>query len=140
MYIAALSFYFLLLGIGRHRVFGIGMFAIAIANTVFGAVVTMWWPKVEALGLVYGVLMLALVVFVTAPGALRRFPLPIGRLLRRGLLLPLLLSAPGAAGVLLRPRFGRPFFDLAADGVLFSLLCLPGLEWARRRFRLSLRG
>ena len=137
-YIAALPFYFTLLGVGQHRVFGLGMFLIAILNTVIGAVVTQFWPRIEALGFVYGVLMLALVLFVTAPAALRRFPVPIPRLLWRGIVVPGLASLPGLAGLWFRPRLGRPLLDLVIDGVAFSLLCLPGLELGRRRFGIAL--
>ena len=137
-YIAALPFYYGLLGIGEHRVFGAGMFAVALANTLFGAIAAHYWPRIETLGLVYGVLMLALVVVVTAPAGLRRFPLPVVRLLRRAVGVPLLASLPGALGLVLRPRLGRPLIDLVLDAALFSALCLPGLELARRRFGLPL--
>ena len=137
-YIAALPFYFTLLGVGEHRVFGLGMFAIAVLNTLLGVAVTQFWPRIEALGFVYGVLMLALVLVVTAPAALRRFPLPIPRLLWRAILVPCLASLPGLAGLWLRPRFDRPLLDLFVDAAVFSLLCLPGLELARRRLGIKL--
>jgi hypothetical protein len=84
--------------------------------------------------------MLALVVCVNAPAALRLFPLSVPRLIGRGLLLPALLSLPGVAGVWLRPRFGHALADFVTDGVLYSALTLPLLELARRRQRLGLRG
>jgi hypothetical protein len=113
---------------------------VALLNTGLGWLATGLAPRIETLGAVYGVLMLGLVVFVTAPAGLRRFPLPLGRVLRRGLAVPLLAAAPGALALAVRPRLGRPLADLALDGALFALLCLPGLELARRRFALPLWG
>jgi O-antigen/teichoic acid export membrane protein len=139
-YIAALPFYYVLLGVGAHRVFGLGMLAVALLNTGLGWLATGFVPRIEALGVVYGVLMLGLVVFVTAPAGLRRFPLPLGRVLRRGLAAPLLAAAPGALALTVRPRLGRPLVDLVIDAAIFALLCLPGLELARRRFALPLWG
>ncbi len=138
-YIAALPFYYALLGVGQHRVFGVGMFVVALLNTALGALATALWPRIETLGLVYGILMLGLVLVVTAPAGLLRFPLPVARLLVRAIAIPLLLSAPGALVLLWRTRIGTPLADLAIDAVLFSLLCLPGLELARRRFGIPLR-
>ena len=137
-YIAALPFYYVLLGVGEHRVFGIGMFAVAVLNTAFGWFATSIFPRIETLGAVYGILMFGLVVGVTAPAGLRRFPVPLARVLRRGLAAPLLAAAPGALVLALRPRIGQPLVDLAIDAALFTGLTLPGLEFARRRFGLGL--
>ncbi len=137
-YIAALPFYFVLLGVGQHRVFGVGMFVIAVTNTVLGALAASIWPQIEALGVVYSGLMLVLVLFVTGPAALRRFPIQLWRVLWRAAGVPALATLPAVYVVLHRPRFGRPLLDLATDGALFVVLCLPGLELARRRFGLAL--
>jgi len=137
-YIAALPFYFVLLGVGEHRVFGIGMLAVAVLNTVLGWLATSAFPRIETLGAVYGLLMLGLVLCVTAPAGLRRFRVPIARVLRRGLGVPLLAAAPGALVLAWRPRLGQPLLDLVLDAALFGALCLPGLEVARRRFDLPL--
>jgi O-antigen/teichoic acid export membrane protein len=137
-YIAALPFYYALLGVGEHRVFGIGMLAVAGLNTALGWLAAGWSPRIETLGAVYGLLMLALAAGVTAPAGLRRFPLPLRRLAERALAAPLLASLPGVAGVVWRPRLGQPLVDLAIDAALFGVLTLPGLEIARRRFGLPL--
>lgn len=137
--VAALPFYYALLGVGEHRVFGVGMLTVAVLNTTLGWIATAIWPRIEVLGLVYGVLMLALVVFVTAPAGLRRFPLGVRRLLVRALVYPLLASAPGALAVCFRPSLGLPLLDLAADAALFALLCAPGLEFLRRHHGIRLR-
>jgi O-antigen/teichoic acid export membrane protein len=138
-FIAALPFYYALLGVGEHRVFGVGMFCVALVNVGVGWLVAGAWPRIEALGLVYGVLMLVLVLCVTAPAGLRRFPLALRSLLSRALLTPLLASVPGMLVLHWRPRIGQPLVDLAADGALFVLCCLPGVELARRRYGIPLR-
>jgi O-antigen/teichoic acid export membrane protein len=138
-FIAALPFYYALLGVGEHRVFGTGMFCVAIVNAALGWFVAGVAPRIEALGAVYGVLMLVLVSFVTAPAGLRRFPIALRPLFSRSLLSPLLAVAPGALALLLRPRLGQPLLDLAADGIVFLLCSLPGLEWVRRRHGIPLR-
>ena len=138
LYIAALPFYFTLLGVGQHRVFGIGMFAIAVTNTALGALATSIWPHIEALGFVYSLLMLALVLLVTGPAALRRFPVPLARVLWRAVLVPALAALRAVYALSSRARSGHPKLDLLVDGALFGLLCLPGLELARRRFGLAL--
>jgi len=137
-YVAALPLYYALLGIGQHRVFGLGMLAIAVTNTALGWGAASLVPRIETLGAVYGVLMLALAAGVTFPAGLRRFPLPLGRLLRRALAAPLFAALPGAALLVWRPRGAVPLLELALDGVSFVLLTLPGLELARRRFGLPL--
>ncbi len=137
-YIAALPFYYALLGVGEHRVFGLGMLAIAVLNTALGWLAAGVSPRIETLGAVYGLLMLGLVAFVTAPAGLRRFPLPLRRLFLRAFCAPLAAALPGAALVVWRPRLGSALLDLAIDAALFVVLCAPGLELARRRFGLSL--
>lgn len=137
-YIAVLPFYYALLGVGEHRVFGIGMLVIALLNTGLGWLATGYAPRIETLGAVYGVLMLALAAGVTAPAGLRRFPMPLFRLFVRAFCVPLAAALPGAALLAWRPRGSQPLVELALDAVLFALLTLPGLELARRRFGLPL--
>jgi O-antigen/teichoic acid export membrane protein len=138
LYIAALPFYYALLGVGEHRVFGVGMLVVAVANAALGWLATGYAPRIETLGAVYGVLMLALAGGVTAPAGLRRFPLPLGRLFVRSFLVPLAIAVPGALALSFRPRLGRPVADLAIDVALFAALCAPGLELARRRYGIAL--
>jgi O-antigen/teichoic acid export membrane protein len=138
-YIAALPFYYAMLGVGEHRAFGIGMLLVAVVNSVTSWFVAGAQPRLETLAMVYSVSMLALVALVTLPAGLRRFPLSLPRLLVRAVAVPLLASLLPAAVVLLRPRFGSPLADLAADALLFSALCVPGLELARRRLGIPLR-
>jgi O-antigen/teichoic acid export membrane protein len=137
-YIAVLPFYYALLGVGQHRVFGVGMLAIAALNTALGWLAAGAFPRIETLAAVYGVLMLGLAGFVTLPAGLRRFPLSLGRLFVRAFCAPLAAAVPGALGLVLRPRLGRPLLDLGLDAALFAALCLPGLELARRRLGLPL--
>jgi O-antigen/teichoic acid export membrane protein len=139
VYVAALPFYYALLGVGEHRVVGIGMLAVAVLNTGLGWLATEVSPRIETLGAVYGVLMLALSAGLTAPAGLRRFPLDVRRLLGRALVVPLFASLPGAALVAWRPRLGHPLLDVALDAASFAILTVPGLELARRRFALPLR-
>jgi hypothetical protein len=105
---------------------------------VVGALAASIWPQIEVLGFVYSILMLALVLFVTGPAALRHFPIKLWPVLWRAVLVPALATLPAVFVQLHRPRFGHPLLDLASDGALFALLCLPGLELARRRFGLAL--
>jgi O-antigen/teichoic acid export membrane protein len=137
-YIAALPLYYALLGVGEHRVFGLGMLGIAVLNTALGWLATSVSPRIETLGAVYGLLMLALATGVTGPAGLRRFPLPLRRLFLRAFCAPLASALPGAALVAWRPRLGPALLDLAIDAVLFAVLCAPGLELARRRFGVRL--
>ncbi len=137
-YVAALPFYYALLGVGQHRVFGAGMLVMALLNTALGLLAASISPRIETLAAVYGLLMLALAAGVTAPAGLRRFPLPLRRLVPRALVVPLAAALPGAALVAWRPRLGTPLLDLAVDAALFALPTLPSLELARRQFRLPL--
>jgi O-antigen/teichoic acid export membrane protein len=139
VHIAALPFYYALVGVGQHRVFGVGMCAVAVANSVLGWIASDAAPHIETLGAVYGILMLALVVGVTVPAGFRRFPIPLPRVLAQGMIVPLTASLPGALALAWRPRLGQPVVDLLFDGVLFALCSIPGLELARRRFGLPLR-
>jgi hypothetical protein len=64
--------------IGEHRVFGVGMFVVAVANTDLGWLAAGFAPRLESLGLVFGAPMLVFVGFVTIPAAVRRFAIPVG--------------------------------------------------------------
>ena len=104
--------------------------AIAVLNTLLGAVVTQYWPSIEALGLVYGVLMLALVLLVTAPAALRRFPVPIPRVfVARARAAGSSLSAAGLVGRRCSARASERRCPISSSTRSSSpRLCLPGLE------------
>jgi hypothetical protein len=115
------------------------MLCVALLNSAACWLAAGYLPRIEILALVYSVSMLALVAGVTLPVGLRRFPLSVPRVLARGVGVPLLVSLLPAGAVLLRPRLGTPLVDLAADALLFSALCLPGLELARRRLGIPLR-
>jgi O-antigen/teichoic acid export membrane protein len=132
-YLVALPCYYALLGAGQHRAFGIAMLGAAFANAGIGFLATGFDPRIEVLGAVFGVVVGVLSLGVTFPLALRRLPIPIGRLLRRLLLVPLAASLPGLLALAwTRPR-GNALLDLGLDAALFALLTAPGLEWARRR-------
>jgi O-antigen/teichoic acid export membrane protein len=133
-YVLTLPCYYALLGTGRHVLFGVAMLAIVVANAIFGWVAAGLLPRIETLGFVSGVLSLGLSALVTFPVALRRFPVPVARLLGRCLGVPLLALLPGVAGVAWRPRLGPPIMDLVLDAALFAVLAAPGLELARRRY------
>jgi O-antigen/teichoic acid export membrane protein len=137
-YIAVLPFYYALLGVGQHRIFGLGMLVVGLVNVPLGWFAAGVLPRIETLAAVYGGLMLGLALFVTGPAGLRRFPLPLRQTLVRAFLVPLAAALPGAAALALRPRGDRPLFELAIDASLFAALTLPGLELARRRYGLLL--
>jgi O-antigen/teichoic acid export membrane protein len=132
-YVFALPCYYALLGVGEHRVFGIAMLTAAVANAMAG-----WWatgsvPRIATLGFVFNVAMLALVLLVTFPVALRRFQVTGKAILVRALLAPLAASLPGVAVLLWRPRIGRLEVDLVLDAIIFCASVAPALEMARRR-------
>lgn len=137
-YVAVLPFYYALLGVGEHRVFGLGMMGIALLNTALGWLVAGASGRIESLALVYGFLMLGLATLVTVPAAMRRFALPLRRILLRGVAAPLLAALPAGFAVAWRPRLGQPLADLALDAVLFVALSAPALEFARRRYGVPL--
>jgi len=132
-YLLTLPCYYALLGVGRHRAFGIAMLAAALTNAIAGFAATAFDPRIETLGAVFGLVVTALSLGVTLPLALRRFPIPLGRLVVRTLLAPAAASLPGLLALWLTPATGRAITDLAIDTALFALLTAPGLEWMRRR-------
>jgi hypothetical protein len=109
------------------------MFVIAIANGLLGWFAAGFDPRLESLGLAFGVLMTGLAAFVTIPTALRRFPVPVGPLMVKSLALPFLAAIPGVVAIAWRPRLGQPIMDFVVDGVVFCLISAPGLEALRRR-------
>jgi O-antigen/teichoic acid export membrane protein len=132
-YVLSLPCYYVLLGTGEHRIFGVGMLIAALSNAALGFGAAGLFPRIETLGLVFGACTLALSAAAILPAALRGLSVPLGPALRGGLLVPLLAVSPGIAGVGWRPRLGLPIMDLVLDAILFTLLAAPGLELARRR-------
>jgi O-antigen/teichoic acid export membrane protein len=132
-YILSLPCYYSLLGVGEHKIFGIGMLVAGIANVAVSWLTTGLAPRIEMLGAVFGIVMTILTFSITLPATLRRFSLRLLPILGRALLAPMAAVAPGAAAVLLRPRLGLPVPDLALDALAFGVLSAPGIELARRR-------
>lgn len=133
LYAVFLPCFYALLGIGQHRLFGLGMLASGALTLALG-----WWataahPALEPLGLAFGGCLAALVLLVTTPLALRSFG--IGPLdgIARPLAVPLLCIAPGVLAVALRPRLADPRLDLALAALLFALGALPAWLWFGRR-------
>lgn len=133
-YLLALPCYYALLGAGRHRVFGFAMLGAALANAGLGLAATGFDPRIEVLGAVFAGVLVVLSLGVTVPAALRRFPIPFGRLLRATLLAPAAAALPGLIALRWVPPSGSPLLDLALDAALFGLLTAPSLELARRRY------
>jgi len=133
LYLVAMPCYYALLGAGQHRAFGTAMLGAAIANAGLGFLATGFHARIEVLGAVFGLVVGALSLGVTFPLALRRLPIPLGRLLTRVLGVPLAASLPGLLALSLTRPSGHAIFDLGVDAALFGLLTAPGLEWARRR-------
>jgi O-antigen/teichoic acid export membrane protein len=133
LYLMALPGYSALVGAGQHRAFGITMLVAAAANAGLGFLVTGFQARIEALGAVFGLVVGVLSLGVTFPLALRRLPIPLGRLVGRVLLVPLAIALPGVAAVWWNAPRGHPVLDLVSDALLFGLLTAPGWEWARRR-------
>lgn len=133
-YLLALPCYYALLGVGRHRVFGLSMLVAALANAALGLVATTFDPRIEVLGAVFAGVVALLSLGVTVPAALRRFPIPARRLLWGTLGGPAAAALPGLLAVSFTRPSGRPLLDLAIDAALFGVLTAPGLELARRRY------
>jgi O-antigen/teichoic acid export membrane protein len=131
-YVLALPCYYSLLGVGEHRLFGLGMLGVGVLNAALGWWAAGWVPRIETLGLVFGVLLALLAGGVVLPAALSRFSLRPGPLLARATLLPLAVATPGALAIQWRPRLGRAIPDLILDAVVFALLCLPGVALGGR--------
>jgi O-antigen/teichoic acid export membrane protein len=132
LWVVFLPLFYALLGVGEHRVFGLGMLAAGVANAALGWLATAWRPSIEALGAAFAVTLGALVLFVTVPFTLRRFALKARQIAWSSLVLPALAISP-AALLPLRPRVAEPLLDLALAAGLFALCALPGWLLVRRR-------
>ncbi len=141
-YVAFLPCFYALVGIGRHRVFGLGMLAAGVANVALGWALAVPGADISVLGAAFGVVLAALVLFVTVPVSLRVFGLGIWSAVRATLLEPAAFCVPGVIVLHFRPRVGEPILDLVVAGACFGVAVLPGLLWARRDLvrRLMRRG
>ncbi|MGH0032254.1 MAG: lipopolysaccharide biosynthesis protein [Myxococcota bacterium] len=133
VYVVFLPCFYALVGVGDHRLFGIGMVVTGAMNALAGWLATGPAPRIETLGAVFGVCLAALVLLVTAPLAIRRFALGALQVARETVAVPMLLALPGLAVLAVRPRFADPLADLALAAVCFGLPSLPALWWGRRR-------
>jgi len=133
IYVVFLPCFYVLLGMGRHRIFGLGMLAAGVVNTGFGWFATRVAPTIDVLGLVLGCTLAALALLVTLPITLRHFSLGPGPVFRDSILLPLVASIPGALALQWIPRLERPILDLAFAGIVFGVCTLPGWILGRRR-------
>jgi O-antigen/teichoic acid export membrane protein len=131
LYVVFLPCFYALLGVGEHRVFGVGMVATGVISALLGWGATYLRPVIDVLGIVFGVSLAALVLVVTLPITLRRFSLSATRVLRDALLIPLLVACPGLIAAQYRPRWNEPLLDLALGGVIFGACVLPGWYLAR---------
>ncbi len=127
LYAIFLPCFFVVLGLGEHRVFGIGMIITWIATTLLAIVASELRPGISTLGMVCGVGMAILVLGVIVPAALRRFSMGIVDVSWHTLGVPMLVALPGAVGLHFRPTSDQPLLDLALAAGVFGLLTLPGL-------------
>ena len=134
LYVIFLPFFYALLGVGEHRIFGLGMLVAGVVNAVAGWIATGFQPTIEALGIAFTGTMSALVLFVTLPFALRRFALGLREVVWRSVLLPAASLVPAAA-LPFRPHLSEPLLDLVLAAGLFALCALPGWLLVRRSVR-----
>jgi O-antigen/teichoic acid export membrane protein len=129
LYAAFLPCFYALLGIGEHRLFGLGMLASGALTMVVGWILTEANPTLEPLGLAFGASVAGLVLLGTAPLALRRFAIgPIAGIVRP-VGLPLLSVAPGVLAVIFRLHSPDPIRDLGLAVAFFALFALPAWAW-----------
>jgi O-antigen/teichoic acid export membrane protein len=133
VYVLFLPCFYALLGIGEHRVFGIGMILAGIANAVLGSVLTVTDPRIETLGMAFTLSLSALVLGVTVPVTLRRFGLGIGEVFRKMLAGPLLATIPAVLATQWVPPTGDALLDLVLLGTAFSIVVLPIAGFALRK-------
>jgi O-antigen/teichoic acid export membrane protein len=133
IFIVFLPCYFALVGLGQHRVFGIGLVAAGIANAILGWIATDWMPTTEPLGIVFSIVMVILVFSTTLPATLKHFHLSAGTALYEAIVLPCVLTLPGLVMLGLAPAVGDRFVDLAIAGVFFAVGAGPGMLMARRK-------
>jgi O-antigen/teichoic acid export membrane protein len=133
LYAIFLPCFYALLGIGQHRLFGLGMLASGALALALG-----WWateanPTLEPLGLAFGISLATLVLLGTTPLALRRFAIGPLEGIVRPVGVPLLCIAPGLLALGLRPRAHDPLLDLGLALALFAAGALPAWLWFGRR-------
>jgi hypothetical protein len=133
LYVVSLPGFYALVGVGEHRIFGVGMLATGIVSTVLGWIVGGFSPQISSLGAAFGSSLGVLVVAVTAPATIRRFSLDATHVALNTVLLPVAISIPGLIALALRPRLENSLADLLVAGLCFGLLTLPGLAWGRKR-------
>jgi O-antigen/teichoic acid export membrane protein len=137
LYVMFLPCFYGLLGLGRHRVFGLGMLGAGVVNAVLGWYASGIDPRLEALGLTFGATLAILVLVVVVPSALRQFGLRVSTVLRESVVVPVLLVLPGAAALWWRPELQDPKLDLLLAAGFFGVFCLPGMWLGRRRLSAS---
>ena len=140
LYATFLPCFYALLGIGRHRLFGVGMLVSGALTLALAFWATASDPTLEPLGLAFGLSLASLVLLGTAPLALRRFGLRPLEGIVRPLALPLLSIAPGVLAIVFRPHAAAPLLDLAVAGALFALGALPAWLWFARRLLADVLG
>jgi O-antigen/teichoic acid export membrane protein len=133
LYVLFLPCFYALLGIGEHRVFGLGMLLAGVVTVVASVVLVPFWPSIETLGVIFGVVLGALMLLVTVPVAIRRFGLDRLRILIDAVGVPLLVSAVGGAILMARPVLSEPILDLALAAALFVAFTAPCAWLGRRR-------
>lgn len=133
LYVVYLPCFYALLGLGEHRVFGVSMLAAGIVNAVVGFFATEMFPELPVLGLVFGLTLSVVTLAATLPATLRRFTIPVGRVVLDPVLLPLAASIPGALAVLSLPQRFDGIGDLAVSALVYGVCTLPGLVLLRRR-------
>jgi O-antigen/teichoic acid export membrane protein len=130
-FILFLPCFYALVGLGEHRIFGLGMLAAGVVNAILGWALLSQHPDIESLGMAFGGTLAALVFLVTVPATLRRFQVPYWVGLRDAVLWPTLVAAPGALAFFIRPDFENAKIELIVAAILFGVCIAPGLLVAR---------
>jgi O-antigen/teichoic acid export membrane protein len=137
LYVIFLPCFYVLLGLGEHRIFGGGMLITCAVMIPIGILATELRPAISSLGMAFGGTLGVSVLVVTVPTALRRFSMSWLATSRQTLFVPLLVALPGAAGLHFRPTSDEPLLDLALAVGIFGILSLPGLIIGRRHITRS---
>jgi O-antigen/teichoic acid export membrane protein len=132
LYVIFLPCFYVLLGLGEHRIFGSGMLITCAVMILIGILVTEIRPSISSLGMAFGGTLGIFVLGATFPTALRRFSMGWLATLRQTLLVPMLVALPGGIGLRFRPTSDEPLIDLALAVGIFGILSLPGLIIGRR--------
>jgi O-antigen/teichoic acid export membrane protein len=140
LYAIFLPCFYALLGIGQHRLFGLGMLASGALSMGLGWLATEGNPSLEPLGMAFGISMTTLVLLGTAPVALRRFSIGLIDGIVRPVGVPLLCIAPGVLALSWRPEAADALLDLCLAAALFALGALPAWLWFGRRLLGDLLG